>query len=120
MQQRGLAAAGGTDDANELAGLNLKVDVIEGEQALSALGPVTETDIAQADLSDRRRCGMSGTANGDGTQFSAGITGMCRDARIEARSSGNRKLAGKFLNVRAHWIAFRPFSARTWLRRERS
>src|SRR5690349_7045601 len=41
MQQRGLSAARGTNDAEELTGPNLQVDVIEREQALSGLCLVT-------------------------------------------------------------------------------
>ena len=55
MQQRGLAATGGTDDADELSGAHLQIDVVESEQALAALRAITEADFAEADLGNLRR-----------------------------------------------------------------
>src|SRR5258706_15572942 len=50
VQQRRFAAAGRTDYAEELSGLYLEIDVVEGEQAFAALGAVTQADVGQADF----------------------------------------------------------------------
>ena len=55
MQQRGLAATGRSDNANEFAGTHLKIDAVESEQTLAALRAVAEADVAQADFLWRRR-----------------------------------------------------------------
>ena len=52
----------------------------------------------------------------DWTDLAARDWGVSGEARVD----GNRELVRKLLHIRAHCIAFRPFSARTWLRSERS
>ena len=70
MQQRGLAAAGGADDADKFAGAYLKIDVVEGEQALAALRAVTQANFAEADLRSRdAEVPAAASAAGDGPRL---------------------------------------------------
>ena len=87
-------------------GVHLQVDVVESEQALSSLRAVTEADVAEPDLGGLRRNGANWAADRDRPNLSGLNTSVSREARVQDRTGGrtgrNRKLAGKFLNVRAH------------------
>src|SRR5271165_2848233 len=116
MQQRGLAAAGGANDAQELAGFDFEVDVVERKQAFAALRAIAQADVAQPNFGDSREIRVRAMSDGNRTNLSTRIGGPSRESRI----GGNWKLRGEPLYIGAHWIAFRPFSARTWLRSVRS
>ncbi len=57
VEQSGLTAARGPDDAEKFARLNLKIDVVESKQALPGLRAVAERDVVQADFRDFARDG---------------------------------------------------------------
>src|SRR5271166_791522 len=116
MQQRRLATAGGPDDAQELARSDFEVDTVEGKQTFAALRAIAQADLAQANLRDSREISVRAMSDGSRTNLSTRIGGASRESRI----GGNWKPRGEPLYVGAHWIAFRPFSARTWLRSVRS
>ena len=89
MQQRGFTATGGADDADELSGTHLKINVVESEQALSALGVVARADLAQADLGRLLRNRGRGAANRDWPQLAVRTT---RSTASEDRKQGRREL----------------------------
>src|SRR5271166_3536889 len=109
MEQRRLAAAGGANDAEKLSRLHLQVDMVESKQAFAALGAVTQADVAQADFGNLGR-NIAARKHGCGpARFSSRTTYASRYTGID----GNRKPGWKIMCVRAQWIAFLPFSART-------
>jgi hypothetical protein len=55
VQQRGFSATRRADDADEFSGTRLQINVVESEQAFSALRAVTQADIAETDLGTLRR-----------------------------------------------------------------
>ncbi len=57
VQKSGLAASGGPDDADELSGSDLKVDVVERKQAFAALRAIAQRDVVQADFGNSRHAG---------------------------------------------------------------
>src|ERR1017187_3348906 len=114
MEQCGLAAAGRPHDAEKFSRLHLQIDVVEGEQPLTALGAVTQANVAQADLGHSGQNYPAGAARHQ-TRFA-----RTTEARWTARVDGNRNLCRKIMCVRTHGIAFLPFSARTWLRSVKS
>jgi hypothetical protein len=65
VEQGGLAATGRADNADELAGLNLKVDVIKSQQVLTLLRAIAEANFAEAHLGSLRRYRMYRVNNGD-------------------------------------------------------
>src|ERR1700734_2394140 len=69
MQQSGFAATRGSDDADELAGMHLKIDVVESEQALSRLRAITEANLAEADFANPCFHRAYGTVDGDWPLF---------------------------------------------------
>jgi hypothetical protein len=98
MEQCGFTAARRSNNADKLAGTYLKVNVVESQKTLSALRPIAQTDLAQADLGSFRRKRADGAADGDWTDFAGRTAGVSWQARI----NGNRERARKFLNVGAH------------------
>ena len=108
MQQRGLAATGGADDADEFSGMHLKIDVVESEQALAVLGAITQADFAEADFGDSRRNGARGAADRDRADFAAGSAGVSREARVNG-STGIGNCAGKFCTLVLIGSPFVPF-----------
>src|SRR5208282_2644362 len=50
------------NNVDELSGMHLKIDVVESQQSLPALGAVTQADFAQADLGNSRRNRRRGAA----------------------------------------------------------
>src|SRR5579863_662715 len=112
MEQRGLAAARGADDAEKFSGSNLKVDVIQSKESFARLGAVAQGDAVESNFRDLRR--------------DVAYPAACRrrsDSASRASRGGvhwNRELSRKIVCARAHWIAFRFFSARTWLRIDKS
>ena len=109
MQQSGLAATRGSDDADELAGMHLKINVVESEKALSRLRAITEANLTEADFGNPCCHRAYRTADGDWPLFARRSAGASRGVTVPR----TRKLSGKLLNVGAHGMAFRPFSART-------
>src|SRR6185369_14917115 len=96
VQKRRFAAAGGSNDAEKLSGRNLKVDVVEREQALTALGPITQRDIVQTDL------GNSGGAGAYWPIESYDVASPAIAVRRYKRVNLNRKRGRDVLSAGAH------------------
>ena len=98
MQQRGLAATRGADDADELSSLHLQVDVVESQQALAALRAIAQADFAEADLGNSGGDIAHRTVDRDRTHLAAGSARVSCEAWVDR----DRELAGKFLDVGTH------------------
>src|ERR1700760_4787239 len=112
VQKCGFPTAGGPDNTKKLASPHLKVDVIQREQPFSALRAVAQTDFAKSHFRDRRSYTCIGMADGNRPKL--------RSIRRHARSKWNGIAAWNSVCIGTHWIAFRFFSASTWLRSVKS
>src|SRR5215831_5592614 len=94
MKQRGFAASGRTDDAEELTRVHLQVDVVEGKQSLASLCLVAEADVTEADLWHQVAQAATCVADRRRSNFGA--------ASREPRIHRERESAGHGLCVGAH------------------
>jgi hypothetical protein len=76
----------------------LQIDVVESQQALSALRAITEADLAEAHLGSLGRNRMIGNIERDWSRPGPDTSRVRREARVD----GKRELARKLLYVRAH------------------
>src|SRR5579863_2209417 len=112
MKESRLAATGGPHDAEELAGTDVQVDVVDGQQAGAGIGLVAQGNVLERDL---------------GTSFMMRLTQrehtrVHRQFAAEGpqRSHGLDGIRGLRYRIGAHRIGFLPFSVRTWFNSERS
>ena len=102
MQQRGLAASRGTDDAEKFSRFDLQVNLVERQQAFAALRAIAERNIVQPDFRDHRRNWPYNVAHGYRAHLLSGLllSPVCLpDSRTRGnhRVDWNRKLRRKIL-----------------------
>src|SRR5208282_2025930 len=115
MQQGGLATARGTDYAKEFSRPHFKINFVERQQSFSRCRSIAEGDGIERNFRDDH---FGHRARKHGYRRRRFPVKYMR-TRCRARGSWNCR-GIRVLRTRAHWIAFFPFSAKTWFRSERS
>src|SRR5579871_360342 len=116
MEKGRFSASRGTDDADKFSGSHLQIDVIQRQQSFAALRAIAQADLAQTNLRNLRKRVATQPIH----RYRADPATVAGRANREASINWNGKLSRRVVGLCAHCIAFRFFSARTWLRSERS
>ncbi len=81
MEERRFAAAGRSDDAEKFPCFHLQINIVESQQSFAALGPITQTNIAETDLGNIRQSQVS-RAHNSHMSFCSRAVGAHRAAMI--------------------------------------